>query len=100
DVYAEADLCKQATNKITIHAIGLAQNSYIIQGEVNNLNNEVKPISYVDQNGNNQTVTPSKLGIAGRGINKGLFYLVTDTQKLRYAFENLARHLVQLVKIG
>ncbi len=98
DPIAESATCK--TDKITVHAIGLAQNSYIVQGEVDTLNNEYpKSYTYTNENGSTATCSATKLGCAGKGLNKGLFYLVTDTQKLRWAFENLARHLVQLVKI-
>ena len=96
--YTAADSCKDLG--ITIHAIGLAQNSSVIPAEVDTLNNQENiPVSYTDQNGSTQTYTPSEKGIAGRGASKGQFYLVQDKQNLRYVFENLARRLVQIVKI-
>lgn len=69
---------------IPIYTIGLAQNPEIIPSEVAILN---------DENSN-----PSSGGIAAIAGNGGKFFLVTDSNKLRWTFENVARQLVQLVR--
>jgi len=85
-----------------IYTIGLAQNSQIVPGECNILNDDpAKTVSYTDQQGNPQSYTP---GAANPGVsyiagNGGKFFLVTNTANLRYTFENIARQLVQLVAI-
>lgn len=95
--YSEADACNP--QGIAIYSVGLAQNTAIIPGECENLNSGAgQPITYVDQNGNPGSYTPSNRGISQRAGNGGRFYLVTDNKQLRYVFENIARQLVQLVK--
>jgi hypothetical protein len=68
---------------IPVYCIGLAQNPEIIPDEVRILN---------DTNSN-----PSSGGVSGIAGNGGKFFLVTDSRDLRRTFENIARHLVQLV---
>lgn len=93
-----AQQCKN--DGITIHSIGLAQNSVVVPGEVEALNDGAgKTVTYTDEDGNSQSYTPSGDGIAAKGAGKGSFYLVSNQQSLRYAFENLARRLVQIVKV-
>lgn len=87
---------------IPIYTIGLAQNSQVIPGEVNILNDDPnKTITYTDQNGIPQSYTPgsSNPGVSHIAGNGGKFFLVTSTANLRLTFENIARQLVQLVSI-
>lgn len=97
--YSAADACKSLG--ISVNAIGLAQNSTVVPGEVDCLNaGKGKTVTYTDQFGSMQSYTPSVDGISARGGGaKGVFYLVADGQSLRYAFENLARRLVQIIKV-
>lgn len=69
---------------IPIYSIGLAQNPEIIPGETAILN---------DTNSN-----PTTGGVSGIAGNGGKFFLVTNSADLRATFENIARHLVQLVR--
>ena len=88
---------------IPIYTIGLAQNSSIIPGEVNTLNDDPnKPVTYVNESGQTMTYTPgtSYPGVSYIAGNGGKFFLVTDATKLRKTFENIARSLVQLEKVN
>lgn len=69
---------------IPVYTIGLAQNPEIVPSETAILN---------DTNSN-----PSSGGIAAIAGNGGQFYIVTDVNNLRFTFENVARHLSQLVR--
>lgn len=97
------DAAHQIKNEgIPIYTIGLAQNSQVIPGECNILNSDPnQPVSYTDQFGNPQTYTPgpSNPGVSYIAGNKGKFFLVTSTAHLRLTFENIARQLVQLVRV-
>ncbi len=72
------------TYGIPIYTIGLAQNPEIVPEEVAILNDT-----------DNNSSTGGMAAIAGNG---GKFFLVTDVADLRRTFENIARHLVQLVR--
>jgi hypothetical protein len=87
---------------ICVYTVGLAQNAGIIPGECDNLNAAGgQPVNYKDPiTGNPGSYTPSSDGMAAVAGNGGKFFLVTNTNDLRYVFENIARHLVQLVKQG
>lgn len=74
---------KAKSRGIPVYCIGLAQNPEIIPDEVRILN---------DTNSD-----PSSGGVSGIAGNGGKFFLVTDSRDLRRTFENIARHLVQLV---
>ncbi len=69
---------------IPVYTIGLAQNPEIVPSETAILN---------DTNSN-----PSSGGIAAIAGNGGQFYIVTNVNNLRLTFENVARHLSQLVR--
>ncbi len=69
---------------IPVYTIGLAQNPEIVPSETAILN---------DTNS-----SPSAGGIAAIAGNGGKFYIVTNTNNLRFTFENVARHLSQLVR--
>lgn len=87
---------------IPIYTIGLAQNTAIIPGECNILNDDPnRTINYTDSFGQPQQYTPgpSNPGISYIAGNGGKFFLVTNTQHLRLTFENIARQLVQLVRV-
>ncbi|MBI1271668.1 VWA domain-containing protein [bacterium] len=87
---------------IPIYTIGLAQNSQVIPGECNILNDDPnKPVTYTDQFGVPQTYVPggSNPGVSYIAGNGGKFFLVTSTANLRLTFENIARQLVQLVSV-
>lgn len=71
---------------IAIYTIGLAQNPAIQPGEVAILN-DTNP-------------DPSTGGCAAIAGNGGTFNLVTDSKKLRVAFEKIARRLVEIVRFG
>lgn len=88
---------------IPIYTIGLAQNNRVIPGECNILNDDPnRTVSYTDTTGNPQTYTPgpSNPGVSYIAGNKGKFFLVTNSANLRLTFENIARQLVQLVKVN
>lgn len=86
DPWVNSRLAAVEANKagITVYTIGLAQNPEIVPTETAILNDT-----------NN---SPSSGGIAAIAGNGGKFFLVTDARKLRLTFENVARHLVQLVR--
>lgn len=83
---------------IAIYTVGMAQNSGIIPGECNNLNDQAgKTITYTDPiTGVPGSYTPSTPGMAAVAQNGGKFFLVTDYNDLNYVFENIARQLVRL----
>lgn len=93
-----ADTAK--TEGIAIYSIGLAQNKEIIPDECDHLNaGSGKKINYKDPaTGVADSYVPTKEGMASIAGNNGQFFLVTDVSDLRFVFENIARHLVQLVK--
>ena len=95
-IMTTADNCR--TEGIAAYTIGMAQNSSIIPGECNLLNEGAgKTISYTDPiTGLPGSYTPGADGIAAHAGNGGKFFLVTNTANLRYVFENIARQLVQL----
>ncbi len=68
---------------VSIYTIGLAQNPDIVPGQTSILNDT-----------NNNETTGGMAAIAGNG---GTFSLVTNSANLRRVFEQIARHLVQLV---
>lgn len=87
---------------IPIFTIGLAQNSSIVPGEVNILNDDPnKAVPYTNEQGQLTSYTPGayEQGISYIAGNGGKFFLVTDASKLRKTFENIARSLVQLENI-
>ncbi len=87
---------------IPIYTIGLAQNNAIIPGECNILNDDPnRQVNYTDSFGQPQSYTPgpNNPGISYIAGNGGKFFLVTSTQNLRLTFENIARQLVQLVRV-
>ncbi|MBK9143047.1 MAG: VWA domain-containing protein [Candidatus Melainabacteria bacterium] len=87
---------------IPIYTIGLAQNSQVIPGECNILNDDPnKTINYTDTSGNPQSYTPGagNPGVSYIAGNGGKFFLVTSTASLRLTFENIARQLVQIVSV-
>jgi hypothetical protein len=86
DPWTNARKAAQEAKKygVPIYTIGLAQNPEIIPGEVEILN---------DTNSN-----PNTGGMAAIAGNGGKFFLVTNQSDLRKTFENIARHLVQLVR--
>ncbi len=88
------------TEGIAIYSVGLAQNKEIIPDECEHLNAKAgKTINYKDPTtGVADSYTPTQEGMASVAGNNGQFFLVTDVADLRYVFENIARHLVQLVK--
>lgn len=71
---------------IAIYTIGLAQNPQIQPGEIEILN-DTNP-------------DPANGGVAAIAGNGGTFNLVTDSKKLRVAFEKIARRLVEIVRFG
>ena len=80
---------------IAIYAIGLAQNTNVIQYEIDLLNS----------GGFGSTVTANGVpytcghdGVAKIAGNNGQFFLVTNAANLNYVFENIARQLVSLVR--
>jgi hypothetical protein len=87
---------------IAIYTVGLAQDSAIIPGECENLNaGKGSTITYTDPSTSTvATYTPSADGMSATAGNGGKFFLVTNTANLRYVFENIARQLVQLVRLG
>jgi hypothetical protein len=89
---------KANKNGIAIYTVGMAQNSGIIPGECNNLNDAAgKAISYTDPiTGTPSSYTPSTPGMAAVAGNGGKFFLVTNTNDLAFVFENIARQLVHL----
>lgn len=95
----EAQLCKDAG--IPIYTIGLAQVPGIIPGEIDTLNDAGagQTVQYVDQDGQPQSYTCQYDGVSYKAGNGGKFFLVTNTAHLRLTFENIARQLVQLVKV-
>jgi Flp pilus assembly protein TadG len=68
---------------VAIYTIGLAQNPDIVPGQTAILNDT-----------NNNETTGGMAAIAGNG---GTFSLVTNSGNLRRVFEQIARHLVELV---
>lgn len=88
------------TEGITIYTVGLAQNEDVIPLECDHLNAGAgQVIKYKDPTTSaNKEYTPSVDGMAAKGATGGRFFLVTNSSDLRYVFENIARHLVQLVK--
>jgi hypothetical protein len=71
---------------IAIYTIGLAQNPAIMPGEIDILNDTNKD--------------PASGGVAAIAGNGGTFNLVTDSKKLRVAFEKIARRLVEIVRFS
>lgn len=100
--YARSIAYELEALRIPIYSIGLAQNSQIVPGECNILNDDPnKTIQYTDTNGDLKTYTPggSNPGISYIAGNRGKFFLVTDANHLRWTFQNIARQLVQMVAI-
>lgn len=97
----QADLCNTNSVKIPIYTIGLAQNDAIVPGECDILNDGGvgQVVTYTNQSGNPASYTCTADGVAKRAGNGGKFFLVTNTAHLRLTFENIARQLVQLVKV-
>lgn len=71
-------------NGVPVYTIGLAINSALIPGQTAILND-------TDSN-------PNSGGIAAISGQGAIFHQVTDSKKLREAFQKVARHLVQLVQ--
>lgn len=86
------------TKNIAIYTVGLAQNTAVVPLECDNLNDKGgKAIPYNDPlTGTAGSYTPPSDGMAATGATGGKFFLVTNRANLRYVFENIARHLVQL----
>lgn len=100
--YARSAASSIRDQGIPIFTIGLAQNSSIVPGEVNILNDDPnRAVSYTNEQGQLTTYTPGgyEHGVAYIAGNGGKFFLVTDACKLRRTFENIARSLVQLERV-
>lgn len=83
DTNARLAAQRARTYGIPIYSIGLAQNPEIVPLETAIL---------TDAN-----TSPTTGGVSGIAGNGGKFFLVTRVEDLRLTFENIARHLVQLV---
>lgn len=100
--YARSIAYEAKDKAIPIYSIGLAQNSQIIPGECNILNDDpAKNIPYTDPSGTHSSYTPGSgnPGVSYIAGNRGKFFLVTNASHLRLTFENIARQLVQMVAI-
>lgn len=100
--YARSIAYEAKDKSIPIYSVGLAQNSQIIPGECNILNDDpAKSIAYTDPNGTHSSYTPgsSNPGVSYIAGNRGKFFLVTNANYLRLTFENIARQLVQMVTV-
>lgn len=98
---SEADLCKN--EGIPVYTIGLAQNDYVVPGMCETLHagGAGEIINYTNQAGSPASYTcTGNNGIAAHAGNGGKFFLVTNSANLRLVFENIARQLVQLVKLN
>lgn len=100
DPVLSANNTRAANKDIAIYTIGLAQNAALIPFEVDTLNDLGGGVNYtyVDPRTNAPgSYTASRDGISKIAGNDGKFFLVTDERNLGYVFENIARHLVQLM---
>jgi hypothetical protein len=89
------------THNIPIYMIGMCQTSAIIPQMIDALNAGAgNPVAYVDEQGNQQSYTPSSDGVVAVAGNNGKFFVLTNVDNLRYVFENIARDLVQSVRVA
>ncbi|MDR3616192.1 MAG: VWA domain-containing protein [Candidatus Obscuribacterales bacterium] len=101
DPWSAATTMSTNGSQTAIYTIGLAQNSNVIQPQVDCLNSggQGSTISYTDPiTGQPATVTCGRDGISKIAKNNGQFFLVTNVANLNYVFENIARQLVTLVR--
>jgi Flp pilus assembly protein TadG len=100
DPFTSANNTRAANKDIAIYTIGLAQNAALIPFEVDTLNDLGAGVNYTYQDPRTNapgSYTASRDGISKIAGNDGKFFLVTDERNLGYVFENIARHLVQLM---
>ncbi len=95
-------VCTQlASDGIPVYSIGLAQNTAIVSGEIDLLNDGGTGSNYTYTDpitGTPSNYTATTDGISKIASNGGKFYLVTNSANLGIIFGNIARSLCALVK--